>query len=227
VVRKIEYGWRFKYQLENWVDSGILSPLFFDSFLPRKEPMSVIAASVANLTYDAVSEVLSGNIGRYSFRMTAYSGGSRGHRAGVKSALADKYLHNQADTLSSRLATTSEVKDSQGRYKRRGGTLPPGHYVCHYLAHHHAFGECIRLLRSADARAISTPFYPHPILHGRENDFFIHGSGPKGSDGCIVPAIRAERFRLNKAVKQFAGSVILEVKNVSYQLPPELEHQIA
>ncbi|HKF03582.1 MAG TPA: hypothetical protein VKB49_14790 [Candidatus Sulfotelmatobacter sp.] len=189
--------------------------------------MAVANGNVANLTYDAASEVLSGTIGRDSFRMTAYSGGSRGHRAGVKPVLAAKYLHNEADTLSSRLATTSEVKDAQGRYKRRGGTLPPGHYACQYLPHHHTFGECIRLFRRADAIAIHTPFYPHPIPHGRGNDFFIHGSGPKGSDGCIVPAIEAERFRLNRAVKQFPGEVVIEVKNVSYQLPPELEHQIA
>src|SRR5215472_19041921 len=113
--------------------------------------MAVAHGNVANLTYDASSEILSGTIGRDIFRMTAYSGGSRGHRAGVAPALADKYLHNQADSLSSRLATTSEVKDAKGRYKRRGGTLPAGHYACHYLAHHHTFGQCIRLFRSADA----------------------------------------------------------------------------
>lgn len=189
--------------------------------------MAIAYSSVANLTYDAASEILFGTIGRDTFRMTAYSGGSRGHRAQVKPALAHKYLYSDADTLASRLATTSEIKDAKGRYKRRGGTLPPGHYACHYLANHHTFGQCIRLFRSADAKAIHTPFYPHSIPHGRGNDFFIHGSGPKGSDGCIVPAIEAERFRLNRAVKQFPGNVVIEVKNVSYLLPAELEHQIA
>ena len=159
--------------------------------------------------------------------MTAYSGGSRGHKDGVKPGLAKQYLHNQADTLTSHLATTHEVKGIKGRYKQRGGTLPAGHYACHYIAHHPTFGECIRLLRGADAKAIRTPLYPHPIAHGRGNDFFIHGSGPKGSDGCIVPAINAERIRLNKAVKRFRGDVELEVRNVSYMLPPEIEHQIA
>jgi hypothetical protein len=125
-------------------------------------------------------EILSGSVGRDTLRMTAYSGGSRGHQTAVKPTLADKYLHNQGDILSSRLATTSEAKDGQGRYKRRGGTVPPGHYACHYLAHHHTYGECIRLLRSADAKAIATAFYPHPMLHGRADDFFIHGSGAEG-----------------------------------------------
>jgi len=189
--------------------------------------MAAKGTRAAALVYDAAGEVLAGTIGPASFRMSAYSGGSRGHRAGVKPGLANQYLHNQAATLSSHLATTREIKDSQGKYKQRGGTLPAGHYACHYIAHHHTFGECIQLLRMADAAAIYTPFYPHPIPHGRGNDFFIHGTGPKGSDGCIGPAIEAERFRLNKAVKHFRGKVVLEVRNVSYLLPPELEHQVA
>ncbi len=189
--------------------------------------MTTVKTQIAALTYDAAAEVMAGSIARESFRMKAFSGGSRGHKAGVKPQQRKLYLHNEADSLSSHLATTAETTDSKGRYKRRGGTLPPGHYTCHYVAHHHTFGECIRLLRHSDARAIQTPFYPHPIPHGRGNDFFIHGSGPKGSDGCIVPAVEAERRRLNRAVKQFAGKVVLQVRNVSYLLPPELEHQIA
>jgi hypothetical protein len=189
--------------------------------------MATISAQTAALVYDAAVEVLAGNIGRESFRMTAYSGGSRGQKAKVATEMAKQYLHNKGNTLSSHFATTAEIKDGQGRYKQRGGTLPPGHYNCHYIAHHHSFGECIRLSRSADARAIHTPFFSHAIPHGRCDDFFVHGSGPKGSDGCIVPAIEAERFRLNRAVKLRPGKVILQVKNVSYLLPPELEYQIA
>jgi len=88
-----------------------------------------MSASVqtAELVYDAASEILSGTIGNNpSFFMTAYSGGSRGHKASVAPNLATAYLHNQAGTLSSRMATTPEKKDAQGHYKQRGGTLPPG-----------------------------------------------------------------------------------------------------
>jgi hypothetical protein len=184
-------------------------------------------ARSTELVYDAALDLLTGAVGHEHFRMVAYSGGSRGHRAGVQPELAKKYLHNQAATLPSRLATTTEVKDARGDYKQRGGTLPPGHYSCLYVSHHHTFGECIRLLRAGDARSIHSPFSPHPIPHERGNDFFIHGSGPKGSDGCIVPSIEAERRRLNHAVKQFQGKVMLHVKNVSYVLPAELGDQIA
>jgi hypothetical protein len=182
----------------------------------------------ANLVYDAASEVLSGTVpGEHPFHLIAYSGGSRGHTAGVQSELAKEYLHSQAATLSSHFANTPRLLNARGKYIRRGGTLPAGHYICRYVANHPGLRECIQLLRRPDATAIHTPFYPHPLPHGRTDDFFIHGSGPKGSDGCIVPALESERRRLNSAVKNFAGAVILEVRNVSYSLPPALEHQIA
>jgi len=186
------------------------------------------AQQVATLVYDAASELLTGTVGNEPpFRLIAYSGGSRGHRKDVTPDQSSSYLHDQAKTLLSRLATTRETKDRDGRYVQRGGTLPPGHYSCHYVANHSTFHECIQLLRSADALAIHSPFSPHPIPHERGDDFFIHGSGPKGSDGCIVPASNPERLRLNRAVKQFQGKVVLEVKHVSYMLPAELEGQLA
>ena len=189
--------------------------------------MTQVLTQSAQLVYDAAEEVLSGKIGKEpQFYMKAYSGGSRGHIAGVGAKLAAQYLYGEARTLSSRFANTPRVED-HGRYKRRGGTLPAGHYSCHYVAHHHSFGECIQLLRATDARAIQSQFSPHLIPHYRDDDFFIHGSGPKGSDGCIVPADYPERHRLNRAVKGFSGRVVLLVKNVAYQLPAELEGQFA
>jgi hypothetical protein len=186
-----------------------------------------MAHATAQIVCDAARELLTGTIGKEPpFHLITYSGGSRGHKANVSPKTAAAYLHGQANTLKSRLATT-QTKESQGRYTQRGGTIPPGHYICHYVAHHPAFGECIQLQRTADALAIHSPFSPHPIPHGRGNDFFIHGSGPKGSDGCLVPASDGERRRLNRAVKLFEGRVVLQVKNVSYMLPAELEGQIA
>jgi hypothetical protein len=179
------------------------------------------------LTYDAALELLSGIIGKESpFHLKAFSGGSRGHQPGVSAKLAAEYLHYQAATLSSRFANTPEITE-HGRYKQRGGTLPAGHYACRYIAHHPSFGECIQLIRSTDARAIHSPFSPKPIPHFRHDDFFIHGSGPKGSDGCIVSQNHSERLRLNRAVRDFHGKVVLLVKNVAYQLPAEIEGQYA
>jgi hypothetical protein len=188
--------------------------------------LALSSSSIAQLEYDAARERLTGTIGTAPyFDMMAYSGGSRGHKAGVSPKKAREYLHKQAGSLMTHLATTKMQIDGGGHYIRRGGTLPPGHYTCHYVGKHHVFGECIQLKRTADALAIHSPFSPHPIPHGRD-DFFIHGSGPKGSDGCIVPVDTGERHRLNVAVKNFQGQVMLLVKHVSYMLPAELEGQL-
>jgi len=181
----------------------------------------------AELVYDAAREWLSGTIGREpAFHMLAYSCGSRGHKAKVMPEQAKAYLHPTAGTLKSHLATTQEITDKNNAYKQRGGTIPPGHYRCHYLKNHPPFNECIQLTPEKDAHTIHSPFSPFPIPHGRSG-FYIHGSGAKGSDGCIVPANEAERRRLNKAIKNFPGDVMLVVKNVSYMLPAELEGQLA
>jgi hypothetical protein len=186
-----------------------------------------VAVQIAQLEYNAAREVLTGKIGQTPIHMIAYSGGSRGHKAGVGAKLAKEYLHGQASSIFSHLATTREIKSKSGDYTQRGGTLPPGHYTCIYVERHRTFGECIQLLRTADAVAIHSPFSPRPIPHGRGNDFFIHGSGPKGSDGCIVPANNIERRVLNHAIKTFDGKVILVVTHVSYMLPAELGGQLA
>jgi len=182
--------------------------------------------ATAYLTYDAAQELLWGTVGREHFHVKAFSGGSRGHKANVSSKLAAEYHHSESTKLSSRFANTPEVK-KDGHYKQRGGTLPAGHYACRYIAHHHSFGECVQLLMLSDARAIHSPFSPRPIPHYRHDDFFVHGAGPKGSDGCIVPQSNLVRRRLNRAIKDFHGKVILVVKNVAYQLPAELEGQFA
>jgi hypothetical protein len=179
-------------------------------------------AIVARLTYDAASETLTGNVAGNHFHERAFSGGSRGHKSSVRKAAAARYLHNDPLNESlGRLATTREVYDKKtDRYKQRGGTIPPGHYLCVYMRHHAAFGECVFLEPTKDAHAIHSPFSRFPIVHHRDG-FFIHGHGPKGSDGCIVLANEPRRKLLNGVIRDFAGSVILEVKNVSYLLPAE------
>jgi hypothetical protein len=178
---------------------------------------------MASLTYNAAAEILSGQVGKDSFHDVAYSGGARGHKA-TTSAKAARYLHSSSlnDSLG-RLATTREVYNKQtDTYVQRGGVIPPGHYHCVYVADHPSFHECIRLEQMVDAHAIVSPFARHAIIHGR-GGFFIHGHGPKGSDGCLVPVVESRRRLLNKAVQQFDGRVVLKVTHVSYMLPAELE----
>jgi hypothetical protein len=180
-------------------------------------------SQVANLTYDAEAETLSGTIGKEKFNITAYSGGSRGHKK-VDKNTGEAYRHSEETSMFSRFANTKTIGEGTTKdpYKQRGGTLPPGHYSCSYVEHHKAFGECIYLKRDADTR-IHYPTSTGVSLNTRGDDFYIHGSGPKGSDGCIVITDNSERRRLNHAIKDFNhhGHVILCVIHVAYVLPAE------
>jgi len=127
-------------------------------------------------------------------------------------------------SIFSHFANTPTIGDGSKKhpYKQRGGTLPPGHYSCSYLANHAPFGECVYLKRDADTR-LHYPTSTGVSLDNRGDDFYIHGSGPKGSDGCLVITDVKERKRLNKAIKNFSdtGHVILLVTHVAYVLPAE------
>ena len=185
----------------------------------------------ATLEYNAAAELLIGKIGAAAFREVAYSGGSRGHKT-ASPAKAARYLHKSSFNSSlGRLATTPEIYNKKtDTYQQRGGTIPPGHYRCVYVENHPTFKECIYLDPTADAHAIHTPLARQPIAHHR-GGFYIHGHGPKGSDGCLVLANEVRRKALNQAVRDLTrdshgnvtGSVTLKVTHVSYMLPAELE----
>jgi hypothetical protein len=163
------------------------------------------------LTYDIAKELLYGTVGKHRFHIRAFSGGGRGKK--------QKYGPGE-QTLPSRLSTT--IADE--KHGVRGGPLPPGEYQCAYVAHHTVFHECVHLKTTLSSRYIASPFSRFPIWHGRpkDGDFYIHGRGRLGSDGCIVPEVGAELARLNKAVKECPGTK-LTVVNASYMLPAELE----
>src|SRR5450631_486072 len=167
----------------------------------------------ATLTYNAAAELLSGRIGSAMFYELACSGGSRGHKL-TSAKKAERYLYeSHLNESLGRLATTPEVyKKKTDTYRQRGGTIPPGHYRCMFVQNHPAFGECIFLDPAADAHAINSPFARHPIVHHR-GGFYIHGHGPKGSDGCLVLASETRRKSLNQAVRGFDGRVILDRKS--------------
>jgi hypothetical protein len=175
----------------------------------------------AVLTFDARNGVLSGTIDpkQKPFHLHGESGGSRGHgKATPEQARA--FRHGQSTTLMSQLATTKELKDAHGHYVLRGGTLPEGTYICHYEKHHHGFlGPVVRLQQTASALVINSLFASMPIHHSR-GKFYIHGPGPKGSDGCIVLNHTPERDRLFAAIREHR--VVLKVVHVrGYMLPAE------
>ena len=153
---------------------------------------------MADLTYNVVEMTLAGSIDGRQFNATAYSGG----RAGSKQAnVVHPMLANNPFSTGVKL-----TKDNPG------GTLPLGTYE---LKTHESRKNWIRLNPTAGTS-----------MKGRAG-FAIHGRGQRGSDGCIVPASSTERTRLNKAVRDFDGKVILEVTHVSYMLPAEVGGQFA
>lgn len=199
---------------------------YWDPWAKRAGCMTIAKAMHVNnatLVFNAAAEILSGQIATVRFHELAHSGGSRGHKA-TCAEKAKRYLHASWRNESlGRLAATPEIYDQKtDTYQQRGGTIPPGHYRCTYVANRSVLHDCIFLDPGRDAHAIFPPFACHAIVHHR-GGFYIHGHGPKCSDGCIVLANELRRRALNWASRKFPGKVILCGTTVSYMLPAELE----
>lgn len=164
--------------------------------------------STNSLTYSIATEWLRGSIGHDDFSMHVLSGGGRGRKGGGAE-------HDWASYNVFRKEKTTSAGHTHG------GPLPPGIYVCRYTGHHPKFHECIYLeqtitsILKVDANA-RVKFYDRDA-------FYIHGRGPHGSDGCIVPEDETERGRLNKAIKNAAYTVLLIVKEEGLPLPASRE----
>ena len=160
------------------------------------------------LTYSIAREWLQGLVSGQSFSFHAWSGGGRGQTKKNADYSAESY-----DVF----RKTQHEKNKN----IHGGPLPPGMYLCQYVAHHPHFGECIFLQitissqLSFDARG-TISFY-------NRDGFYIHGRGPHGSDGCIIPDINSDRLRLNKAIKDAASTVILNVIEQGMPFPASVD----
>jgi|SRR5579862_913169 len=156
------------------------------------------------LTYSIAREWLEGQIGTTHFSFHAWSGGGRGQKG-------------------SHAEHTSQSYDvfRKERVGVRGGPLPPGLYICRYVAHHPTFHECIFLEQTLTA-LLEVDASAHIRFYDR-GGFYIHGRGPKGSDGCIVPGSEGDRHRLNQAVKHSTSAVLLKVTDLGMPLPASRE----
>ena len=153
-------------------------------------------------TYSIATEMLRGRVGNEEFIVRAWSGGRRGAKgSGAESSSAsyDVFRKEQHD---------------KGVH---GGPIPPGIYLCRYVASHPKFHECIFLEQTLTS-LIRVDMNAKIRLYDRDG-FYIHGRGPHGSDGCIVPDNEAVRFQLNKAVKNSRGTVMLRVTDLGMPLP--------
>jgi hypothetical protein len=83
-----------------------------------------------------------------------------------------------------------------------GGPLPPGKYIVSKPGHHPHLGLSAKLA--------------HPHFHPMGRDgFYIHGQGPHGSDGCIVPLQKSQFRDLMTALTKSNGGTLIVQETMS------------
>ena len=119
----------------------------------------------ANLTYSIFEGVLTGTANNRAFNIMALSGGGGG----------STQHDGNADTNN---PYSQGVKTVDGKNHIHGGPIPTGRYRIRTPSRHPHLGLSARL----------DPYDIDQARHmaGRDG-FYIHGRGPHGSDGCIVP----------------------------------------
>lgn len=122
------------------------------------------SAGSAQLTYYIFEGVLVGFIGTQMIHLSAWSGGAGGStKNDTDSSANNPYMY-----------AFKEVDDKKKKLHVHGGPIPPGQYHILPPGHHKKLGLCAKL-------------EPQQRLPNDRGGFYIHGQGPHGSDGCIVP----------------------------------------
>lgn len=143
-------------------------------------------AGTANLTFAIFEGVLTGTAGGKSWHVFAASGG----RGGSKTPkVVDPTVANNP------YATGVKLKSGNS-----GGPIPAGRYVIEKpVANYKGRGRWAKLIPDKCNS-----------MHGRAG-FAIHGSGPRGSDGCIVPKNKAEFHELMNALEADNGGTLFVI----------------
>jgi Protein of unknown function (DUF2778) len=150
------------------------------------------------LKYDIANERLSGKIGTTPISIRAASGGGRGskvHPGGQPGQIGPA-------------SWNSQLKESGST---RGGPLPPGFYRVMKPAQAGGLGLAAQLEQTLTSVLYEDPGSPVGISVTKRDGFYIHGSGPKGSDGCIV--IQKENFNWIMDLLKVHAPLTLEVVN--------------
>lgn len=150
------------------------------------------------LRYSITDEMLYGTVDKVSISTRAFSGGGRGS---TKDAQRTDLSH----------WNTQKKAPAKFSYENRGGPLPTGFYVVSYVGKYKHFGECARLDQTITSLLHVDVTAPLGVKVTDRNGFLIHGEGPKGSDGCIVPAGKPALKKVLAALKNSKSTVLLEV----------------
>lgn len=160
--------------------------------------MSVLKPN-AELRYNIASGELEGTVDGVKLQGTAGSGGRAGSK--VKDAM-NWWLAN--NPYATRVKLNAD-------HSNAGGPLPMGSYL---LSLHESKPNWIRLT-PRDATA----------MHGRAG-FAIHGRGPRGSDGCIVPTDFNLVLRLCQLVAQRRSAGRAPIALEVYAIGQDLDRQL-
>jgi len=117
----------------------------------------------ASLTYYIFEGVLVGVAGGEVMHIFALSGGGGGSKRNKPTAATNNPYMEGFKT------------SGKGAQHRHGGPVPPGRYIIHAPENHPHLGRAARLEPDGRNNMMS------------RDGFYIHGRGPHGSDGCIVP----------------------------------------
>jgi hypothetical protein len=138
----------------------------------------------SNLTYYIFEGVLTGFANGSLIHISALSGGGGGSTKNRPSESVNNPYMEGLKTASTR---TGHV---------HGGPLPPGTYAVKHPAVHKHLGLSAELVPKRGN------------MMGR-GGFFIHGRGPHGSDGCIVPLDHVQFNRLMHALNMSNGGILV------------------
>ncbi len=146
----------------------------------------------ANLTYYIWEGTLTGYVNGRLFHIPALSGGAGGstkHR--TESAANNPYMEG---------LKTKGKASAAGHV--HGGPIPPGKYTIRRPGHHPHLGLSAELV------------HPRFKPMGRDG-FYIHGRGPHGSDGCIVPPDLVQFNQLMAALAASNGGTLVVEETMS------------
>jgi hypothetical protein len=151
----------------------------------------------AQLTYYIFEGLLVGNAGGKSIHMFALSGGGGGSKSKKQGWIDGQVVNNPYMTG---LKTLDSKKGHQ-----HGGPLPAGQYTIQKPEKNHG---------GHGRWATLAPHSGNAML-GR-GGFAIHGSGPHGSDGCIVPTNPGDFTELLDALEKDGGGTLVVAESMGF-----------
>jgi hypothetical protein len=156
------------------------------------------------LVYVIATETLKGQISGQPFEMKAVSGGGRGS--------------TKPGTAQNSLASFDPRKPTTGAsVNERGGALPPGLWWINPPEwkenKHPALGVWVSFVEPTGNQAE----YFRKRTYDTDTGFFVHGSGKRGSNGCLViePGVRKKLLGAVEDVGGVALEVVLSETNYS------------